>query len=560
MILQYKQPVKATIRRAACSSLMVILLFVLSDCKSDYVSGHSAIFSVRDYGARGDGKNDDAPAVRAAIAAAAKSGGGTVHFPAGTYLLKKAELGGQLLTLPSNVSLVSDEEAELVDTGHRSSPLDEWEKGPLLRITGANDCKIRGLHFKGAGQAIYMRNVQRIIIRNCRFTNHDPMAIYGDRSSDVEIGDCHFESVGYGLYLRSPVKWFVHDSRFLANGRAIEAQGAVSCKVSGNFVDGKGQDGKIHGIVGFLFFPNSMASKYTTTSVSSIARKISDMLAGSPEIGGASTVGNIISNNEVRNVSEEGISLDSRGNAPKYYYGLPGMVATADKHSFTDAFNEAEELKLAPSCYVVILSGKGAGQYRRVNSVKDKKLFISPLWDVVPDKTSRYCLLRAAVANKIIGNKVVDVELASIMLFGACLGNEVRDNTVVRSRSSGIQCGSLRPDVHKGMSRVLACFDNRILENHVSGVGEAGKDEGKMHPASGIVLRNWYGGEDDVQNYRNSVINNVISNFKVGINVRVQNGAVVRGNTIKNCGLPIKRGDHLTNTVIERNTEETRTN
>ena len=45
-----------------------------------------ANFDVRAYGARGDGHAIDSPAVNRAIAAAAAAGGGTVEFPAGTYL------------------------------------------------------------------------------------------------------------------------------------------------------------------------------------------------------------------------------------------------------------------------------------------------------------------------------------------------------------------------------------------------------------------------------------------------------------------------------------------
>ncbi len=536
-----------TIAKASVFRLLTTLFLVLSGCNANHASDRSDDFSVRDYGAVGDGRSDDAPAIRAAISAAATSGGGIVRFPAGTYRLAKAERGGQHLTLPSNVSLVSDEGAVLVESGHPSSPSDEWKKGPIVRINGASDCEIRGLHFRGPGQALYLRNSERITVRNCRFENHSPMAVYGDRTADVEVENCRFDAVGYGFYLRAPVRWRIRDSRFLANGRAIEAQGAVDCEVTGNFVDGKSPDGTIRGVVGFLFFPNSMASTFGGSSgVGSIVRKVSGLFSGSGMYGGASTVGNLIADNEVRNVREEGISLDCRGNAPKYYYGLPGMVATADANSFTDASHDAEELLPAPSCYVVILSGRGAGQYRLVQSVADKKLSISPAWDVIPDRTSRYCLLRAAVNNKIINNKVVNAKLGSIMLWGACLNNEVRGNIVVNSPSSGIQCSSLRPDVYKGMSRVLACFDNRILDNRVTGSGRQSNVT-----TSGIVLSNRYGGENEVQNYRNTVIGNVIENFRIGISVQAQNGAVIRNNTIRNCDLPIKRGSHVTNTTIE---------
>jgi polygalacturonase len=45
-----------------------------------------ALFDVRKYGAAGDGKTVDTPAVNRAIEAAAAAGGGVVVFPAGTYL------------------------------------------------------------------------------------------------------------------------------------------------------------------------------------------------------------------------------------------------------------------------------------------------------------------------------------------------------------------------------------------------------------------------------------------------------------------------------------------
>jgi polygalacturonase len=46
----------------------------------------AALFDVRKYGAAGDGKTVDTPAVNRAIEAAAAAGGGVVVFPAGTYL------------------------------------------------------------------------------------------------------------------------------------------------------------------------------------------------------------------------------------------------------------------------------------------------------------------------------------------------------------------------------------------------------------------------------------------------------------------------------------------
>ena len=46
----------------------------------------TGVYNVRDYGAKGDGRTLDSPAINAAIEAAEKAGGGQVLLPAGTYL------------------------------------------------------------------------------------------------------------------------------------------------------------------------------------------------------------------------------------------------------------------------------------------------------------------------------------------------------------------------------------------------------------------------------------------------------------------------------------------
>ncbi len=64
----------------------------------------AAHFNVRTYGARGDGVQLDSPAINKTIDAASKAGGGTVYFPAGSYLSGS-------IRLKSNIALYLDQGA-----------------------------------------------------------------------------------------------------------------------------------------------------------------------------------------------------------------------------------------------------------------------------------------------------------------------------------------------------------------------------------------------------------------------------------------------------------------
>ncbi|SNS23211.1 Polygalacturonase [Granulicella rosea] len=79
------------------------------------------VFDVRRFGATGSGKQLDTPAINAAIAAANAAGGGTVYFPAGTYLCFS-------IRLKSNVALYIDQGATILAA---DSPLPGQTTGQL---------------------------------------------------------------------------------------------------------------------------------------------------------------------------------------------------------------------------------------------------------------------------------------------------------------------------------------------------------------------------------------------------------------------------------------------
>ena len=90
-------------------------------------------FNVRDYGAVGDGKNLDSPAIDRAINAAAEAGGGTVLLPAGTYLSGS-------IHLKSNIRLLIDVGATILGAPQSMNAYDETEPFPSGAYQDGGHC------------------------------------------------------------------------------------------------------------------------------------------------------------------------------------------------------------------------------------------------------------------------------------------------------------------------------------------------------------------------------------------------------------------------------------
>ena len=111
------------------------VLSVLGLCGVALAADPSAagIFNVRNFGAAGDGKNLDSPAIDKAIAAAAEAGGGTVLVPAGTYLSGS-------IHLQSNIHLEIDAGATILGAPQNLNAYDETEPFPGVAYQDGGHC------------------------------------------------------------------------------------------------------------------------------------------------------------------------------------------------------------------------------------------------------------------------------------------------------------------------------------------------------------------------------------------------------------------------------------
>lgn len=165
-------------------------LFLCVLCVSQ--SLFSQDLNVRSHGAAGDGKGDDTAAFRAAIAEAAKQGGGTVLVPAGSYLitdslnlpdgvaLRGAGRGASRLLAPpaSGFDLLAVNAADAVTIADLSlveeSPRDAKGRGNGIAINdGAKFLLVENVNITGflSGFSIgraEKREVASVTLRNCR--------------------------------------------------------------------------------------------------------------------------------------------------------------------------------------------------------------------------------------------------------------------------------------------------------------------------------------------------------------------------------------------------------
>ncbi len=104
-----------------CGLIVCLICVLISSVAGVQASG----FDVRQHGAVGDGKTLDTDAINKAIEAAAEAGGGTVHFPAGTYLSFSIRLKSNItLYLDSGATILAAEPDE--EHGYDRAEANEW--------------------------------------------------------------------------------------------------------------------------------------------------------------------------------------------------------------------------------------------------------------------------------------------------------------------------------------------------------------------------------------------------------------------------------------------------
>ena len=103
-------------------TILALTVFLAASAGSAPVS-----YNIRDYGATGDGVTIDSDAINAAIQAASESGGGTVWFPAGTYLSYSVRMKSHItLYLDNGATLLAANTPAEGEKGYDAAEPNVW--------------------------------------------------------------------------------------------------------------------------------------------------------------------------------------------------------------------------------------------------------------------------------------------------------------------------------------------------------------------------------------------------------------------------------------------------
>jgi hypothetical protein len=420
-------------------------------------------FDVRAYGAIGNGTVDSTRAIKAAIGAASDSGGGTVYLPRGRYLVSDAiiipprvRILGERIDLVNLVwpDFANPPPALLQGTSHfsienvtiyASNHLQVISGGFLLpnaQAPGAGDITIRHVRIRASafrGPMDVETVIQRMRDYHRIFPDGggpDTVRLSGNR---IEVSDCDILGSGYSL-------------------RLFKATDAI---VSGNILN-NGRDGNYF-LMGSrrVIFENNLVTAVDLQATGGAITTLSRYVTASEDIFVGGNTFKAFYGGDREAVTSDG---------PSGYYFGHAESTSPNGLSLLDV-NPNPPFQDWPGAMVMVVNGRGAGQYGRVASTAGAapKMAITldrPL-QVALDQASEVTIVQAHENYLIVDNSFEDTGVAA-QAFGTALGHVIAGNRSNRTSgfaAIGLSYGHFQP------SWRIQILDNHILEGNVYRAG-----------------------------------------------------------------------------------------
>jgi hypothetical protein len=423
----------------------------------------SSSFDVRAYGANGDGRFDSTRAVRAAVDAAKEAGGGTVYFPRGRYLIS------DMISIPPGITL----QGERIDLVNLVWP--ELESPPMALIQGTS-------RFVVEDMTIYASNHPHIISGGFQF---------GDTQAPG-AGDIAIRRVRIrGSAFRGLMEPDATVRRMNEFHRAYVAAAPDTIRLSGNRIEvtdcdvlGSGHSLRLFKVANAVVSNNILSNgRYGAYSLVGARRVIFETntvtsadLQGSG--GGITTLSKAVSASEnifiggnsfkaIYGLDREAMTTDGPGG---YYFGHAQTLAP-DRLSLPDAPNPYPSSLDWTGAAVMVVNGRGAGQYARLKTLENKAAPASITLDrplaVALDQSSEITITQAQQNYLVIDNVFEDTGVA-VQAYGTAIDHVIAGNR--STRSSGFAAFGLSYEQFQPVWRTQF-LGNHILEGNVYRAG-----------------------------------------------------------------------------------------
>jgi hypothetical protein len=427
-------------------------------------------YSVKTFGAKGDGTTDDFATITAALNYAAARPLSTVFFPAGTYKIS------DYLDLPANVRLRGASRdtttIKLTSTSAATAPVavlapagNNVEVRDLaLTATGAlptnkqdyvfmvlstdgwTDLRFTNLRINGPGcDSFYILDSRRVFFSNCEITGHNG---YLKRTSQAFFAGCSFRQTNDAAV---PVWVF--------SGRDMSMSGCTTRDLDSSNAATEAGWGMGRWFVGNGVF-GTQRNVYLGDNTST-------------DLG-------VRPGQENQNSGEQ--FLWEQNN--QYFAGAvaSATASSAVLSGYTGNVNNfyPGQNDNAVDCEVIVVAGKGLGQHRAISAVNPSagSITLAEPWNVIPDGSSRLLVMTvskkvAIFRNYLDGKPYVyqqepHIASAGVEPFDGALDFVVDGNTFHELRNALSLWGY--SDLHQNRPVYFGLYANNVIQNNRWGV------------------------------------------------------------------------------------------
>jgi hypothetical protein len=504
------------------------------------VSWNGPVYSVKTYGAKGDGVTDDVVAINDALVYAATDAASTLYFPTGVYVISHN------LIIPSNVRWRGDGKDFsflkcATNWGGSYTNYMLFDNGSPKSTTAIEDLTLDTN--KKCPYVLYQRDADSLWFTRVRFVGGTGLNDLNG-SSHVFFKDC--DLIGAQMFLGAASQVFMDGCNFYGTDDA------------NSLIDTYNAEG--------VCMVNCTARDYDNSDTNSGAGWAQGRWLNVNGAWGSARDMYLGDNTSYDLCVRPGFANQGSGEQflweiPRLWYQGAPLAATTTTVTFADLTNDFS------GATIVITKGRGVGQYRRLAgyNAPTRTITVSPAFNVPPDSTS--LLVCGPYAEKmIVYHNTLDGKERSIFPptptascgiepYGSCL-DFVVDNNVLHELRCGISLWAMCDENGTGMTPTyFNLFQNNRIQDCRSGISCMTTDWQFDIRTTGVksLLGNVFRGNsvDDASGYAQEAISGIDADVNIS---GTADANIIEHNTSTNVAIGIgDSGSNAVNTIFYKN-------